>query len=131
MDLFISVRKRDSLLRLNLLLHLTPLYMRRYPILQLSDILVLLGWYDGRTDDVVRDRPYWALPRLRVRWYRVSIGSKDLTKGSKHYPNRLRTLAGPVHTNYLVIKSKWFLGPASLTTAARAVSSVACSRVGS
>ena len=79
--------------------------MRRYPILQLSDILVLLGWY-GRTADVVRDRPYWALSRLRVRWYRVSIGSKDLTKGFKHYPNRLRTLAGPVHTNYLVIESK-------------------------
>ena len=62
--------------------------MRRYPILHLSDILVL-GWY-GRTD-VVRDRPNWALSRVRVRWDRVFIGSKDLTKGFKHYPNRLRT----------------------------------------
>ena len=62
--------------------------MRQYPILHLSDILVL-GWY-GRTD-VVRDRPYWALSRLRVRGYRVSRGSKDLTKGSELYSNRLRT----------------------------------------
>ena len=65
---------------------------------------MVLGWY-GRTD-VVRDRPYWALSRLRVRWYGMSIGRKDLTKGSKHYPNRLGTLAGPVHTDFLVIESK-------------------------
>ena len=43
--------------------------MRRYPILHLSDILVL-GWY-GRTD-VVRDRPDWVLSRLRVGRDRVS-----------------------------------------------------------